>query len=203
MNNKEKLYNTIATAGIWTMGKIFPEYFAKEPLRPTDRYIEYPWILSILPEKSSIILDIGCSGSMFPLLIKSLRHTVFGCDIRPYLPAEEIYFRQEDICSTSFPDKFFDVVTAVSTIEHIGLTGRYKASEQSLDSVAITQIYKILKPYGQFLMTVPFGKHSIDKYHRVYDRYDIDRLLAGFTYFCTIVPSPEADYSLALIRAVK
>ena len=200
---KEKIYNTVATAGIWTMGKIFPEYFAKEPLRPTDRYIEYPWVLSRLPEKSCTILDIGCSGSMFLLLIKSLRHTVFGCDIRPYLPKEEIYFRQEDICQTSFPDNFFDVVTAVSTVEHIGLTGRYKADSMSSDISALNKIYKILKPYGQLLMTVPFGKHSIDKYHRVYDKNDIELLLTGFTYFCTIVPSPEADYNLALIRAVK
>ena len=65
---KEKFYNFIAGAGMKIVQAIFPEYFAKEPVRPTDRYIEYPFVLKNISKPPKRILDVGCSGSMFPLL---------------------------------------------------------------------------------------------------------------------------------------
>ena len=53
-------------------------------------------------------------------------------------------------------------------------------------------------------MTVPFGeKYEVTKFHRIYDKEKLDNLLLGYTYNCQIVPSPEAEYSLALITAMK
>jgi SAM-dependent methyltransferase len=199
---KEQIYNFTAGMGIKLLQSVFPEYFAKDPLGLTDRYIEYPFVLSKLPQGKAKILDIGCSGSMFPLLMKSLGHDVYGIDIRSY--QGDIKFYQGDICESPFEDNFFDIVTAVSTIEHIGLKGRYGSKEDSSDYSAVTEVYRILKPYGLFLMTVPFGIESkVTKWHRIYDKKDLDTLLTNFTYMYTIVESPEADYSLALIRGMK
>jgi 2-polyprenyl-3-methyl-5-hydroxy-6-metoxy-1,4-benzoquinol methylase len=122
---KEKIYNLVASLGIGFLSKIFPEYFAKEPLRPTDRYIEYPFVLNNIELRPNI-LDVGCSGSMLPLLLKSLGYEVHGIDIRDYLPKNKFMFTKGSICSTNYDDNEFDTIIAISTIEHIGLE-RYGA----------------------------------------------------------------------------
>jgi len=47
---------------------------------------------------------------------------VYGLDVSNYkLTRPNFTFVKEDIRSTSFPNNFFDIVIAISTIEHIGL----------------------------------------------------------------------------------
>lgn len=203
---KEKLYTLIAHAGINFMQKFFPEYFAVEPLRPTDRYIEYPFILENLPQnKDNKILDIGCTGSMFPLLLQSLGYITYGIDIRDYPLKDKFNFTKGDICHTKFPDDYFDIITAISIIEHIGIGGRWGVNGNGWDDLcAIQEIHRILKPNGMFLMTVPFGKeYKIEKNHRIYDVNTLTFLLKYFTFTMVTLNSPEADYDIALIKAVK
>lgn len=203
---KEEVYKLIAHSGIWAMQKVFPEYFATEPLRPTDRYIEYSWLLKHLPKDERLdILDVGSSGSMLPYLMNALGHKINSIDIRPRQEVEankEITFYHRDICNSCLPDNYFDIVTAISTIEHIGLE-RYGSANESTDEKAINEIYRILKPNGLFFMSVPFGKSKTTKTHRIYSGFAIPALLCKFTYFNIFEKSPEADYNLALIEAVK
>lgn len=207
---KEKTYNLIAHSGIWTMQKFFPEYFATEPLRPTDRYIEYPWVLKKLAKTPRKILDVGSSGSMLPLLINAFGHNVYCIDIRP-LPQtvqefKRVTFIHRDICRNCLPDNYFDVITAISTIEHIGLNNRYGANNNSSDILAIQEIYRILKPGGDFYMSVPSAdEDKITKTHKIYDWQKIKNLIAPFgnNYFMMFDDSPEAGYEIALIEAVK
>lgn len=199
---KEKVYNLIAHSGIWFLGKFFPEYFAQKPLAATDRYIEYPFVLKNI---SGIrVLDVGCAGSMFPLLLQALDFDTYGIDIREYsLPT--FNFVQGDISKTNFKDYFFDTVVAVSTIEHIGLSGRYGIKENvEADIKAVEEIYRILRPNGVFLMTVPFGEfYQIEKHHRIYNIESLNDLLSKFQWTFMKVKSPEADYDIALIKAIK
>lgn len=206
MEIKEKVYNLVAHTGINLMQKFFPEYFAVEPLRPTDRYIEYPFVLENLPQnKDNKILDIGCSGSMFPLILSSLDYQTYGIDIRDYPIKNKFNFDKGDICYTKFNKDFFDIITAVSVIEHIGIGGRWGIKGNGWDDLcAIQEIHRILKPYGMLLMTVPYGeKYKIDKNHRIYDIDTLNFLLKEFVFNVEIVKSPEADYDIALIKAVK
>ncbi len=207
---KEKVYEFVANNGIKLLQKIFPEYYAKEPLGATDRYIEYPFVLSNLPETDLInskrVLDVGCSGSMFPLILKALRYDVMGIDIRSYPMRDRIAFLQQDITQCHLADNLFDVVTAVSTIEHIGLKGRYgvSAKRRIEGRKAIKEIHRVLKPGGLFLMTVPFGdKYEVTKNHIIYSHATLRTVLSRFSFTYKTVPSPEADYELALIRATK
>jgi len=203
INCKERLYNLIAGTGIKILQAVFPEYFAKEPLRPTDRYIEYPFVLSNLPKEPVKILDVGCSGSMFPLLMQAIGHNVSGIDIRRS-NVSGFQFFQRDICDTHFVENQFDVITAVSTIEHIGLKGRYGSQENSTDKKALEEIYRILKPEGLFLMTVPFGaRYEKHKNHRIYNLITLKSLLNNFSVTYETVASPEANYDIILIKATK
>ena len=202
---KEKIYNIITHSGIWIMQKIFPEYFASESLHPTDRYIEYPFVLENLPKSPCKILDIGCSGSIFPLLIKALKYDIYGIDIREYHPQGKFLFTKTNICVSPFKSDFFDVITAVSSIEHIGLKGRYGSEEDMEGDIkALKEIYRILKPSGIFLMTIPLGENlKITKNHKIYNQIRLHLLLKDFTFQYTIIKSPEGNYDLALIKAIK
>ena len=203
---KEKIYNLIAHSGIWFLGKFFPEYFASEPLRPTDRYIEYPWAIGNLPSPPAKVLDVGCSGSIFPLLLKALGYETYGIDIRQYYPQGKFFFTKSDVSVNLYQDDFFDVITAISVVEHIGLKGRYSAHEDMEGDVkALQEIYRILKPEGLFLMTVPIKLElKITRNHKIYNQARIDLFLHRFNHYeYKFVASPEADYNLALIKAVK
>lgn len=82
MRLKEHLYRIIAKTGTGLCTKIFPEYFAKEPLAPSDRYMEVPFAIKNLPKPPARVLDVGCSGSFFALLLAGFGYDTYGIDIR-------------------------------------------------------------------------------------------------------------------------
>lgn len=187
MQLKERLYQVLAKFGIRIFSKIFPEYFAKESLAPTDRYIENPFVIKHLPRPPAKILDVGCSGSFFPLLLSSFGYETYGIDMRNYpilnkLNFDNFTFIKGDIRQTSFSNAFFDVITAISIVEHIGISGRYGMDENlEGDKKALEEMKRILKPNGIILMTVPFGKAKILKpYCKIYDDMLIKELVKDF-----------------------
>jgi len=230
MKIKENLYVFLSKRGISLFQKVFPEYFAREPLKPTDRFIEYPFLVLNLPKAPAKVLDVGCAGSFFPLMLAGFGYDVYGIDIREYailnrLKFNNFQFIKEDIGANSFPDNFFDAVLAISTVEHIGLSGRYGAGEDAFgDKKAMLQIKRVLKPKGILILTVPFGKaKTIKPYNRVYDVALINELMGGFRiekeeyymldsrdnwYKCpkeeaAAFDSNESRYAVCLIKAVK
>lgn len=186
MNIKKKLYEIIAPLGVKTLMSLFPEYFAKEPLSPTDRYIEYPFVIKNLPKPPARILDVGCAGTFFPLLLAAFGYETYAVDIRVYsiinrIEHKNFKFVQEDIAKTSFKNDYFDAITAVSIIEHIGLSGRYGSKEDlSGDKSAIEEMKRIIKPEGEILLTVPFGKPRIFRpFQKVYDPESLRQTLGN------------------------
>jgi ubiquinone/menaquinone biosynthesis C-methylase UbiE len=109
---------------------------------------------------------------------------VWCIDIREYEYAEllsNVRCIVGDIRKTNFDAGFFDVVTVVSTIEHIGL-GRYADSvDVNGDKLAMKEIRRVLSTDGFSLITLPFGKRMTYASHRVYDKESLKALLKGFT----------------------
>ena len=151
-------------------------------LLESSRIVEYPWILKNIPSKGRI-LDIGSTGSQLPLMLAGLGYEVWTIDIRKYEYdgiINNLNCIIGDIRETTFTDSFFDIILAVSTIEHIGL-GRYGDSIDSKgDENAIKEIVRIMANKAVLLMTVPFGKRSINKTHRVYNEEFLLSLLSEF-----------------------
>ena len=141
-----------------------------------ERIVDYSFVhQNIGLNEKGRILDVGCHGSKLVIELASLGYDVYGIDGIEYpLQHPNFTFVLGDICRTPFPDDFFDAVTAVSTIEHIGL-GRYEDQTYSDgDKKAINEIKRILKPGGKAIITVPFGKRTVVyrkkiPLHRVYD----------------------------------
>lgn len=146
----------------------------------SERFIEYSWAFINLNEKTGRILDVGSTGSSFPLALACLGYEVYTLDIRQYeysFPLPNLKSTTGDIKQTDFPNDFFKTVTAISTIEHIGL-GRYKDPiDHEGDKKAINEIKRILMKDGMLLLTVPYGKPAVSQLHRVYSAVQLESIL--------------------------
>ena len=148
-----------------------------------ERIVDYPFVhQNISLDGRGRILDVGCYGSKLALELASLGYETYGLDVLEYpISHPNFTFVPGDICKAPFPDDFFDAVTAVSTIEHIGL-GRWGDPVHSEgDKDAVKEIARILKPGGRAIISVPFGKGTVVyrfkiPLHRVYDLQALDAL---------------------------
>ena len=129
----------------------------------SDRLVEYGWVLSNLGDAQRV-LDVGSTNSLLPIQLAGMGYNVYSIDKRNYkeyhgLTHPNMKFIQGDIRSTTFPDNFFDLVIAISTIEHIG-TRDYANPiiEEDGDVKAIREIARILKENGRFVFTVPYRR---------------------------------------------
>ena len=149
-----------------------------------DRMVEYAFVLRELNATSGRVLDVGCTSpyNVIPLILADQNLEVWGIDVRRFKVRHPNFrFCLGDITHTTFPDSYFDRIIAVSTIEHIGLRGRYTSKGDSIgDRRAMLEIARILKKNGSVLVTVPFGRSkTADASHRVYDALKLRELVRG------------------------
>ncbi len=155
--------------------------------QPAERVLEYPFVHENVPfNGGGKILDVGSGSTLLPLELASKGYQTWSIDLKKGYHHSINYNLtcvQADIRKTNFPDSFFDIVTAVSSIEHVGLVGKKTCLEGDQD--AVWEIFRILKHGGKFLITVPFGKDGVYAYKRhdlfrVYNYAHLKQLLSGF-----------------------
>lgn len=160
---------------------------SSEVAQPDGRFLEYGFVIqrliSVPPAKA---LDVGCTAKtnyLTPTLVL-LGWEVYGIDLREFrFQHPNFHLVIGDIRATEFPDAFFDCVYAVSTIEHIGLSGRYgvDAHDPRGDARTVAEIARILRPEGKLLVTVPYGQREVQRpATRVYDKEALAALFANW-----------------------
>jgi ubiquinone/menaquinone biosynthesis C-methylase UbiE len=161
--------------------------------RAKDRLIDV--LLSKLKSKKRMnILNVG-AGTGDDLAIISKYGDTYVMDIDSnaldLIPQELIVDKKVcDICSISYPDNFFDIVVAFGVLEHI-----------EDDVQAVKEIYRVLKPSGNFVFYVPafnflFSAHdrALNTFRRYTKRTLQDRLLPfkrielGYWMFILFLP---------------
>jgi len=148
-----------------------------------ERIVEYPMVFRLIRE-SGRVLDVGCVSSRLPLHLASLGYEVHGADLRPYPVTHPSFtFHQVDLLAGSIPfaAESFDVVTAVSCIEHFGLGSYGDLEAPDGDRRFLSVLRSLLKPGGQLLLTCPYGKAGLTKKQRIYDASSLMRLVDGFS----------------------
>ncbi len=151
-----------------------------------DRYYEYAYTVGKLREhdiRDKNILDVGSSGSVLPTILAALGNRVVCIDVREWpVTWPNLEFVKCDLAEVDFAIESFDVITLVSTIEHVGL-GTYGDKEDvDGDIKGVAMLRKYLRPKGMMILTVPFGKPSIlFPFHRIYDNSRFSRLTSGFS----------------------
>jgi len=151
----------------------------------SERIVEVPFVHRHLPYPfRGRLLDVGYLESEIIYQASSLGFDTWGIDIRPAAAGfPGVHYVQGDVVKYPFEPKSFDVVIALSTVEHIGLHayGNIEADAEG-DLHALQAIHRILKASGRLLLTVPFGKRGATEWYRVYDHAALQTLLknSGF-----------------------
>ncbi len=152
-----------------------------------SRIVEYPYVIERLHGlEPGRILDVGAtdSGNFLAPSLVATGWEVWGIDVRPFaLELAGFHSVVGDIRATPFADGFFDVAYCVSTIEHVGLSGRYgvRVEDPNGDITAAREIRRIVRAGGRMILTIPYGIGGIVKPpERIYDKARLDCLTQGW-----------------------
>lgn len=151
-----------------------------------DRDIEYSWVTSNLPYGPGEAMDFGCSLFWMGLLAARKGFKVTAIDLEPviwYYEHPNLKFIQGSILELSFPPEYFDLIINCSTVEHVGLAGRYGVTEPCPDGdiEAMKVLNSILKTNGIMLLTIPVGRDKVfAPLHRIYGEKRLPGLFQGW-----------------------
>jgi len=148
-----------------------------------DRDIEWSFVASHLPCGPGEALDFGCDGTYLSLIAARRGFQVVALDLeRQAVPWQHPnrHFVQRDLLAARLADASFDLVVNCSSVEHVGLVGRYSVSEPLPDGdlEAMRTLRSLMKPKGIQLLTIPVGRDSVFyPWHRVYGKARLPLLL--------------------------
>jgi len=130
----------------------------------TERCIEIPWAVSCYRGEKTV-LDVGYANAeeryLKELLSLKIPH-LYGLD----MVKKDIQGMTSivgDVRKTNFPDDYFDLISCISTIEHIGrdntvyCDGRAKDDDKG-DLHAMKELCRITKAGGKIVVTAPYGE---------------------------------------------
>lgn len=161
----------------------------REPPAPNlegDRDIEHSWIAENMPEGPGVALDFGCGPCWLGLLAARKGFSVTALDLEPvnwYYEHPSLTFLEGDILNLPLPSDHYDLIINCSSIEHVGLAGRYGITEPRPDGdiEAMAILKNLLKPGKVMLLTIPVGRDEVfDTLHRVYGQDRLPRLVEGW-----------------------
>lgn len=151
-----------------------------------DRDIEYSFISANMPDGPGEVLDFGSGPSYMGLIAARKGFKVIAIDNELqtfYFVHPKFKFIQGDLFKLNLPQNYFDLIINCSTIEHVGLVGRYNVKEaKPHGDIETMKILKdILKPNGIMLMTIPVGVDRVFMpLHRIYGKRRLPLLLEGW-----------------------
>ncbi len=148
----------------------------------SERIVEIPFVLANLhAPKGSTVVDLGCTESSLSLELANRGFKVLASDLRPYgFSHPNLTVLTGNFAASPVEEDSVHAVIAVSTLEHIGLNSYEKESRMTSDHAVVQKVRNVLKPGGQFLMTVPYGAKGQTDWYRVYDRLSLTTLLRDF-----------------------
>ena len=154
-----------------TLGKI------AQPINSYTRFPEYWYFeqeiarhLASLSRSRSAILDVGSPKLVglflavhYPIDLHLTDITPLNLDeykvlwelVRPRARGS-VVFSTQDARALPYPDSTFDVVYAMSVVEHVeGSAG---------DTAAIRELMRVLRPGGRLVISVPFGPRYVEQF---------------------------------------
>ena len=148
-----------------------------------ERIAEDPFVISEVSKlpNGAKVLDFGCFASMLPMQLSSAGYKVTGVDYYDYIYKHPNFkFFKGNFLDIDLPKGGFDLIYAVSVLEHVGI-GWYDIEKKdvSLEKV-IRKIKTLLKPRGEFIMTVPYGNAKLYPYFRVFGKAQLRELFKDF-----------------------
>lgn len=152
-----------------------------------DRDIEWSWIASQMPAGPGEALDFGSGGSHLALIAAKRGFNVTAVDLEPVqwpYVHPRLHFILGDILKLPLRTEHFDLIINCSTVEHVGIAGRYAVTRPRPDGdlEAMAHLRQLMKPGGVMLLTIPIGQDAVfTPLCRVYGVQRLPRLLDGYT----------------------
>jgi SAM-dependent methyltransferase len=151
-----------------------------------DREIEWSFVASRIPTGSGEALDFGCGLGTLTIHAAQRGYHVTALDLEPQVfpwidPNVEAVCG--DLLKLELPSRHFDLILNCSSIEHVGLPGRYGSTANKADDdlVAMRKLRGLLKASGKMLLTIPCGRDAVViPWHRVYGTKKLPQLLEGY-----------------------
>jgi hypothetical protein len=136
------------------------------------RNFEYEYVLGrlcdlswVVPKEKGntglVVLDIGTTDSNLLFDLENRGYVPVGLDIRPYhkeLPKTASFYKGDIVENKTTKDMIKlnpHFITAISTIEHIGLNCYGGKCVYGADRIAVNNIRKIMNKDTYFIITVP------------------------------------------------
>lgn len=125
----------------------------------------------------------GSFSTVVPMLFRFPGTEIVSVDISNHGEASEFGVRyvQGDCRGTGLPSSSADVVSLISTLEHVGL-GRYgDPLDVEGDVRCIEEVQRVLRPGGHLILTTPYGYPTVVfNLHRIYDEGRLQMITRGF-----------------------
>ncbi|MFA6570103.1 MAG: DUF268 domain-containing protein [Bacteroidota bacterium] len=153
------------------------------------RKFEYAYLARCLARKNikkNIIVDMGGGFSYSTItsaLLELPESQITSVDVIDFPRKSKfgIKYVTGNSMDTKLQSNYADVVSMISMLEHVGL-GRYgDPIDINGDIKAMQEVYRVLKPGGYVVLTVPYGYPTVVyNLHRIYDRGRFNRITKGF-----------------------
>ena len=151
-----------------------------------ERNIEWSFLSAEMPSGPGEAFEFGCEQGYMSLLAAQRGFHVVANDLQeqPFTwqhPGVE--FVLGDFLKLRLPKNHFDLAINCSSVEHVGVAGRYGIDEDTNDADldVMRRLSDILKPTGRLIMTAPCGRDAVLRpWCRVYGPQRLPRLFEGF-----------------------
>ena len=155
---------------------------AEGPTLAGDRDLEWTFVQSRLADGPGRTLDFGADTGLLSLAAALRGHDVIALDrldIRGEVEHPSVTRLVADILDRPLEGERFDQILNCSSIEHVGLAGRYGSSDAPEGDIeAMGVLAERLAPGGRHILTIPVGQDMIcAPQHRIYGDERLPRLL--------------------------
>ncbi len=153
------------------------------PALTGDRDLEWTFVQSRLADGPGRTLDFGADTGVLSLAAALRGHDVIALDrldVAGHIAHPRVTRVVADILDRPLEGERFDQIVNCSSVEHVGLSGRYGSSDApDGDIEAMAVLAERLAPTGRHVLTVPVGRDMVcAPQHRIYGPARLPRLLS-------------------------
>ncbi|HET8925305.1 MAG TPA: DUF268 domain-containing protein [Candidatus Acidoferrum sp.] len=152
-----------------------------------ERSIEWAFLSREMPSGPGEAIEFGCEEGYMSLVAAQKGFHVIANDLQEQKFTWQhpcVEFRKGDFLKMDFPRNHFDLAINCSSVEHVGVAGRYgiEVNQDDGDIQVMNRLAEILKPSGLLLMTAPCGRDTVlAPWCRVYGSQRLPRLFQSFS----------------------